>query len=130
MAKTVDDAVLDTALNQIKTTADKLVVCIGAPVSYAEANTNSPSGKRCGQRAITSANFTGPVNGDVSGRKLTVNQQTGITVDVTGTADHVALVDDTASVLLAVTSLSASQAVTAGNSMTVNAFDLEIADPT
>ncbi len=130
MAKTVDDVVLDAALNHIKTTADKLVVCIGAPVSYAEANTNSPSGKRCGQRAITSANFTGPVNGDVSGRKLTVNQQTGITVDVTGTADHVALVDDTASVLLAVTSLSASQAVTAGNSMTVNAFDLEIADPT
>jgi len=130
MAKTVDDVVLDAALNHIKTTADKLVVCIGAPVSYAEANTNSPSGKRCGQRAITSANFTGPVNGDVSGRKLTVDQQTGITVDVTGTADHVALVDDTASVLLAVTSLSASQAVTAGNSMTVNAFDLEIADPT
>ena len=130
MAKTVDDIVLDASLNQIKTTADKLVVCIGAPVSYAEANTNSPGGKRCGVRAITPANFAGPVNGDVSGRKLTINQQTGITVDVSGTADHVALVDDTTSVLLAVTSLSASQAVTAGNTMTVNAFDLEIADPT
>lgn len=130
MAKTVDDTVLDAALNQIKTTADKLVVCIGAPATYAEANANSPTGKRCGQRAVTSANFTGPANGDASGRKLGVNQQTGITVDVSGTADHVALVDDTASVLLAVTSLSASQPVTAGNSMTVNAFDLEIADPT
>ncbi len=130
MAKTVDDGVLDAALNQIRTTADRLVVCIGAPLTYAEANANSPTGKRCGQRAITSANFTGPVNGDVSGRKLTVNQQTGIPVDVSGTADHVALVDDTASVLLAVTSLSASQAVTAGNTMTVNVFDLEIADPT
>lgn len=130
MVKLVDDAVLDAALNQIKTTADKLVVCIGAPATYAEANANSPTGKRCGQRAVTSANFTGPANGDVSGRKLGVNQQTGINVDVSGTADHVALVDDTASVLLAVTSLSASQVVTAGNSMTVNAFDLEIADPT
>lgn len=129
MTKTVDDVVLDAALNQIRTTADKLVVCIGAPVSYAEANANAPTGKRCGQRAITSANFTGPANGDVSGRKLTVNQQTGITVDVSGTADHVALVDDGANVLLAVTSLAAAQAVTAGNTMTVNAFDLEIADP-
>ena len=129
MTKTIDDVVLDSALNQIRTTADKLVVCIGAPVSYAEANANSPTGKRCGQRAITSANFTGPVNGDVSGRKLTVNQQTGIAVDVSGTADHVALVDDGAGVLLAVTSLAAAQAVTAGNTMTVNAFDLEIADP-
>lgn len=130
MTKTVDDTVLDAALSQIKSTADKLVVCIGAPASYAEANANSPTGKRCGQRAITAANFAGPVNGDVSGRKLTVNQQTGIIVDVSGAADHVALVDDTASVLLAVTSLSASQVVTAGNTMTVNTFDLEIADPT
>jgi len=130
MVKSVDDTVLDAALNQIKTTADKLVVCIGAPATYAEANANSPTGKRCGQKAIAAANFTGPSNGDTSGRKLAVNQQTGITVDVSGTADHVALVDDTASVLLAVTSLSASQVVTAGNTMTVNAFDLEIADPT
>lgn len=130
MVKSVDDTVLDAALNQIKTTADKLVVCIGAPTTYAEANANSPTGKRCGQKAIAAANFTGPANGDTSGRKLAVNQQTGITVDVSGTADHVALVDDTASVLLAVTSLSASQVVTAGNTMTVNAFDLEIADPT
>lgn len=130
MTKTVDDVVLDAALNQIRTSADKLVVCIGAPANYTEANTNSPTGKRCGQRTITSANFTGPANGDVNGRKLTINQQTGITVDVSGTADHVALVDDTASVLLAVTALAASQAVTAGNTMTVNAFDLEIADPT
>ncbi len=126
MTKTVDDAVLDAALNQIKTTADKLVVCIGAPATYAEANANSPGGKRCGQRAVTSANFTGPANGDISGRKLTVNQQTGITVDVSGTADHVALVDDTASVLLAVTSLAASQAVTAGNTMPLAASTASI----
>jgi hypothetical protein len=129
MTKTVDDAVLDAALNQIRTTADKLVVCIGAPANYAEANANSPAGKRCGQRAVTPASFTGPANGDVSGRKLTVNQQTGIPVDASGAADHVALVDDGASILLAVTSLSAAQTVTAGNTMTVNAFDLEIADP-
>jgi len=130
MTKTVDDTVLDGALNVIKTTADNIVVCIGAPTTYTEATTNSPTGKRCGTKAITSADFTGPANGTTSGRKLTSNQATGINVDVTGTADHVALVDNTASILLAVTSLSASQAVTSGNTMTVNAFDLEIADPT
>lgn len=130
MTKTVADAVLDGALNIIKNTADNIVVCIGAPTTYAEATTNSPTGKRSGTKAITSGDFTGPANGTTSGRKLTSNQATGITVDVSGTVDHVALVDNTASVLLAVTSLSASQAVTAGNTMTVNAFDLEIADPT
>lgn len=127
--KLLDNTVFDAALNQIRNSADKLIVCIGAPANYADATTNSPTGNRSGETAVTSADFTGPANGDVSGRKLTVNQQSGIDVDAGGTADHVALVDDTASVLLAVTSLNASQVVTAGNSMTVNAFDLEIADP-
>lgn len=130
MVKTLDDVVFDAALNKIKNDADNIVVCIGAPANYTEATTNYPTGKRSGTKAITGSDFAGPTNGDTNGRKLTVNQITGITCDVSGTADHVAIVDNGASVLLLVTSLSASQAVTAGNSMTVNSFKLEMADPT
>jgi hypothetical protein len=129
MAKFVLDAVLDTALNEIINNADQLVICSGQPATYADATTDDGSGGNAlGETAIAGADFTGPADGDTNGRKLTVNQQTGITVDVTGTADHVAIVDDTNSRLLLVTTIS-SQSVSSGGTADVNAFDQEIADP-
>ena len=128
MAKFVLDAVMDAALNEVINKADQLVICAGQPTTYSDATTDSGSGGNAlGEVAITSADFTGPADGDASGRKLTVNQQTGITIDVTGTADHVAIVDDAGSRLLLVTTIS-SQSVSSGGTADVAAFDQEIAD--
>jgi hypothetical protein len=128
MAKFVNDAVMDAALNHIKNSVDKLILCVGQPTTYAEATTalGTGSGKKVGEIAFSSAQVT-LANGDTSGRKATFSAMTDIDIDLNGTVDHVALVDDTGSVLLLVTTCAA-QAVTAGNIANTAAFDEEIAD--
>lgn len=66
-------------------------------------------------------------DGDVSGRKVTVTEQTGITVDTSGTATHVVYDDGT---LLHRGTTVTSQSLTAGNTLTVAAHKFEIEDPT
>lgn len=130
MTKIVNDYILDLSLNEIKNKSAAIRTCIGAPVSYSEATTNYPTGKKSGGSNITGSNFSGPVDNTPTGRKITVNQLTNVPVDVSGTVDHVALIDTVNSILLAVTSLSAPVAVVAGNTMTINSFDFTITDPT
>ncbi len=77
--------------------------------------------------AVTAADFT-KADGDTSGRKVTVAEKTGITVHTSGDATHVALVDDAAKELLDVTTCTL-QTLTAGNTVTVPAWDHEIQDP-
>lgn len=106
--------VLDGSLNEIKTKADRVTVCAGAPASYAEATTIPAGGKMLAQVGIDTDDFTLASDG-ASGRKVTLADQTDNSADASGTADHVALVDDGDSRLLCVVPLSASQSVTAGN---------------
>ena len=128
MAKYVNDIILDLGLNYIKTLTTRFNACIGVPANYTEAVTNFPTGKKCSSATVNSSNFTGPIDA-TSGRKLTTSAISGITVDVSGTADHIALVDTVNLTLLAIVSLSASVVVIAGNSMTINPFDINIQDP-
>jgi hypothetical protein len=60
------------------------------------------------------------------------DQVTGLSITVTSTlADHVAIVSSTtASLLLLVTTISNSQAVTTGNTATINSFTHRVADAT
>lgn len=127
MAKYVTDTILDEALSYLKNNADQIVLCDGQPANYSDATTDSGSGGNAlGEGAVDSSDFS-LADGDSSGRKVTVAQQTGITIDVDGTWDHVAIIDDGNSELLLVSTVS-SQTATAGNTATVNAFDEEIAD--
>ena len=128
MPKFINDIVLDLGLNYIKGAATNFIPCIGAPVSYSEATTNYPTGKRCGTTIVNAANFTGPIDA-ASGRKLITSSITGITVDVSGTVDHVAIVDTVSANLLAVVSLASSLAVTSCNTMSIATFDINIQDP-
>lgn len=122
MAKIVHDDVLDGALNIIKNNASLMTVCSAQPATRAEA----VSTYALADVAVSSADFT-LANGDASGRKCTVAQKTGVTVDASGTATHIALVDGTR--LLYVTTCT-SQVLTAGNTVNIPAWDIEIADPT
>lgn len=107
MAKYVNDAVLDAALDKIAS-ADQLVICEDQPTTYTEATTDKGSGGMAlGEIFIDSGDFT-KADGDASGRKVTVAQQAEVTVDVSGAWDHVALVDDGLQVLLLVTTLAQS----------------------
>lgn len=124
MAKSVHNDVLDAALNYIKNNATRLCVCNAEPTTYTQAITTY----KLGIKTITSADFASPADGDVSGRKLTVNAQTGVTVDAGGSATHYALCDSATSKLLYVTTVT-SQVLTLGNTMNTPAWDVEIADP-
>ena len=123
MGKSVHNDVLDAGLNYIAANADKLTICSAQPTTYAEANATYALGD-----AVPS--FTGPADGDASGRKLTVDAVSGADVDATGEASHVALLDTAGSKLLYVTTLAEAQNVTAGNTFNLAAWDIEIADPT
>jgi hypothetical protein len=123
MAKSVNDLVLDAALNYLSANVTQEAVCNAEPTTYAQATATYKLALKTG---LTSGSFTGPVNGDTNGRKITVNQQAGVTVDSSGTATHIALCS--ASNLLYVTTCT-SQALTAANTVTVPAWDVEIADP-
>jgi hypothetical protein len=124
MAKLTDDSVLDAALNVVKNNATQEVVCSAQPTNYTEATATYKLAIKTG---LIPSSFTGPINGDVSGRKLTVNSQSGITVDSSGTANHIALCSGT--VLLYVTTCT-SQVLTVGNTVTIPSWKFEIADPT
>ena len=126
MAKTTADRVLDGALNIVKNNDTRMIACSAQPTTYAEANATYA----LADVTMASGDFTA-ANGDTSGRKLTVAAKTGVLIDNSGTATHVALVDVTGTLLDVVTTCT-SQALTANGSNTVNfpAFDIEIADPT
>ncbi len=124
MAKKVHDDVLDGALLLVKNNCDRLTVCAGEPASYAEA---SAGAKYLAGTAMTTGDFT-IGDGAISGRRAQVAAKSGITVEQNGTVDHIALLDTANERLLYVTTCS-PQVLTAGNSLTVNSWSIEIADP-
>ena len=128
MAKWQNDSMLDAALNYVKNNAThELVLASYTPGdSYA---TVAATANVLADVTIDSADFTGPADGDTSGRKLTVNAQNSVTIIYTGTATHIALTNGTDTVYY-VTSCT-SQSLTDNDSNTVNfpAWDIELADP-
>jgi ribosomal protein L30E len=118
------DDVLDAALNYIKSNASRICVCSAQPTTYTEAITTY----KLADINISAANFTGPANGDVSGRKLGVNAQDAVDIDASGNATHVALVDTTNLKLLYV-AVCPLHVLVAGNFVNIPAWDIEFSDP-
>lgn len=133
MGKRVLTTILDAALDVFKTgisgtgPANKMIVCSAEPTTYAEANVTY----NLAEVAMASGDFT-IADGDGAGttpRKVTMAAKSGITVDTSGTATHIALVDTVNSKLLEVTTCT-SQALTAGNTVTVPSWKIELGAPT
>jgi len=123
MTKSVNDEVLDAALDEIRDNATLEILCSAAPTTRTEAVTTYA----LADMAVTSTDFT-KADGDVSGRKMTVAAQSDVDVDATGSGTHIALVDGTR--LLYVTELASAVSVTSGGKVDLGAWDIEIADPT
>lgn len=123
MAKSVHNDVLDAALDEVAT-ATRLVVCSGEPANFAGI-----AAVNLAQVTLTAGDGGGDytiADGDTSGRKVTVAQQASISITSTGTATHVSLDDG---VTLQYVTTCTSQALTSGGTVTVPAWDIEIADP-
>ena len=124
MAKYLDDTVLDAALNDIKNNVTEIYLCSQVPANYTEASSTYALANKSG---LSAGSFSGPADGDTSGRKLTKSAETGLSVTATGTANHVALC--TGTVLKHATDFTA-QGLTNGNTADVAAYDVEFLDIT
>lgn len=125
MGKAVNDSVLDAALDYIKGATQITVCTTNQPATFAQAT--STNNYMLATTTMTTADYS-IANGDTSGRKITIAQQENVSIVKTGTAGHVCLVNTTASELILVTSCN-SQSLTTGGTVTIPAFDDEIADP-
>lgn len=125
MAASVHDNVLDAALNYIKANSTKLTVCNAQPTTFTEATATF----KLASVVINSTDFGSPTNGDVSGRKVTVNAQTSVSIDSTGDAIWVALVKSSGSQLTYATDTTTT-GLTSGGKVNVGEWDAEILDPT
>ena len=119
MGKLVHNDVLDAAFTELAT-SNGLCLNTAEPANRAAAISDNLMPE-------ATPSFTGPADGDSSGRKLTVDASNSNTADATGTASHVSLID--ATVLMYVTTCT-NQMITSGNTVNIGAWDVEIADPT
>lgn len=117
----IADAVFDQGLNYADTNGTRIDICSAEPASFA------------GIAAVSLGNATvntgAPENGAVDGRRVIVPAITTGSVTATGTATHWALSNGTA-ILVATGPLSVSQAVTSGNTFTLDAITIAIRDAT
>lgn len=118
----LNDYVLDAALSKLDTEASHLYICSQEPTTFAQANSTYALGVKA------SLSVGAPADRSPNGRKVTVAAITDGSVTGTGTATHWAIVDTTNSRLLATNSLTASQAVTSGNTFTLAALDIGLPD--
>lgn len=120
---TLADRVFDNGLTVLDTEANRLDICSQEPATYTAATSTYTLGNK------TSLSIGAPADRTGGGREVTVTAITDGTVTGTGTATHYAIVDTTNSRLLATGALSASQAVTSGNTFTLASFKIGIPDP-
>ena len=121
MARWANDLVMDAALDYIEDTED-ICICEGQPTTSAEAL----SDKNLATIGITSCCYS---KGDGSSGRKTTLAVGGGTVDTSGSADHLAVVKTSTSVLVYVWVLT-EQYLTATNTITTPELYAEIQDPT
>jgi len=122
MGKAAPDATIDAMFDYIDQSTIQHV-CSAEPANYAGIAAVSLA-----DVAMTADTDYTKANGDTSGRKVTVAAKSSVPVDNTGTATHVVLARVADTTLRYVTTCT-SQALTAGNTVNIPAWDIEVADP-
>lgn len=112
-AKSLDDSVLDAALNHVKNNATTAVFCSGVPANYAGVAAVALVTKT----GLTSASYTGPAD-DTSGRKLTLNAFTGMTPSANGTVRALCLTNGTSTLYGCTYSGGSTDGTTGGQAVT------------
>lgn len=127
MSKWANDTIMDAALGVVDD-ATLICVCSQQPATYAEASSTYKLASTTLTAGAGNGDFT-LADGDSSGRKITISQKSNISIASSGTATHVALCVSGSSTLLYVTTCT-SQVLTAGGTVTVPSWRIEISDPT
>ena len=116
------NAVFDSGLSYITSNGSRIDITSTEATTYAEATSTLTLGNS------TSLSVGSPADRSGGGREVTAASITDGSVTGTGTAAFYAITDG-ASVLIATGALTASQAVTSGNSFTLSSFTVGIPDP-
>jgi hypothetical protein len=116
----IADRVYDNGLTVLDTEANKILITSAEATTYTQANATYALGNS------TSLSIGAPAARSGGGREVTIAAITDGSVTATGTATHYAIVDTVNSRLLATGSLSASQAVTSGNTFTLSTAKIGI----
>jgi len=119
---TLNDRVFDNGLTVLDTEANAIHITSAEATDFANVSTVTLGNS-------TSLSIGAPADRAGGGREVTAAAITDGSVTGTGTATHYAIVDTINSRLLATGSLSASQAVTSGNTFTLSSVDIGIPDP-
>ena len=119
----LDNRVFDNGLTVLDTEANKILVTSQEATTYTEANATYALGNS------SSLTIAAPSDRSGGGREVVVAAITDGSVTGTGTATHYAIVDTVNTRLLAAGSLSASQAVTTGNTFSLTSVSIGIPDP-
>ena len=119
----LDNRVFDNGLTVLDTEANAIYITSQQAVSYVDATSTSALGDS------TSLSIAAPSDRSGGGREVVVAAITDGSVTGTGTATHYAIVDVSATRLLATGSLTASQSVTSGNTFTLSTVSIGIPDP-
>jgi hypothetical protein len=117
----LDNHVYDNGLSRLDLEATTFHICSSEPATF-----GGVAGVTLGNKALASGDINAPSAGSPNGRKVDVAALSGGNVTGSGTATHFAITDATSSRLLAAGALSASQAVTAGNTFSTAAFTIRI----
>lgn len=118
------DKVLDSGLSVLDTDVENLYINDLEPTTFTQASSTNKLGTKAAP-AVGAPQAHSP-----DGREVVVAAISDGTVDATGTASHYSVTDDSLSLLLAAGPLSASQAVTAGNTFSLDAITLAMRQPT
>lgn len=117
------DRVFDNGLTVLDTEANAIHITSQEATTYTEATSTYTLGNS------TSLSIGAPADRTGGGREVTAAAISDGSVTGTGTATHYAVVDTVNSRLLATGSLTASQAVTTGNTFSLGSFTIGIPDP-
>lgn len=123
MAKFAPDATIDSMFDYIDQ-SNIMHVCSAQPADYSGIAAVSLASV-----AMTPDTDFTKSDGDVSGRKVRMAAKSGVTVASNGTATHVVLARTSDSTLRYVTTCT-SQVLTAGNTVNIPVWDVEVLDPT
>lgn len=116
----IADTVFDNGLTVLDTNGTRIDICSTEPTTYTEATSTYSLGN-------DTVNTGAPTDGITDGRRVIVPAISAGSVTGTGTAAFWALTNGS-NTLYATGSLSASQAVTTGNTFSLDAISITIRD--
>jgi len=119
----ISDDVFDNGLSQLNAIGDRVDICSSIPTTYAEAITTYSLGNK------TAYVPAAPSDRGGGGREVICPSISDGSVTGDGTAAFFSLVDTGTTALMIAGALSASQAVTTGNTFTLTSWTVGIPDP-